>query len=131
MRNLLVVLGLICGFLLGLASALAQEEEAAHAGVVRISAQRAGAPAEVVGSGVVIRLEQGAAYVLTAAHVVEGASTLRVLFHPGTGSAYGATLVDIEGGNPQGLALLKVEGSLRAGGRACTAAGRRSRIEAR
>lgn len=93
--------------------ALAQDaNRAAKAGVVKITAQRSGAAAEV-GSGFVIRLEKGVAYVLTAAHVVESRRAVQVQFFQGSPQGLPATVVGLEGGkNPQGLALLKVEGSI-------------------
>ena len=93
--------------------ALAQDaNRAAKAGVVKITAQRSGAAAEV-GSGFVIRLEKGVAYVLTAAHVVEGRPAVQVQFFQGSLQGLPATVVGLEGGNnPQGLALLKIEGSI-------------------
>jgi len=119
----------VCLTLLCLGPALAQEaNRAARSGVVKISAQRSGAPA-VAGSGFVIRLQtdagKGVAYVLTAAHVAEGGGRLSVQFFSstGTGAVLPASLVGIEGANPQGLALLKVEGMLSAEVRALPLAG--------
>jgi S1-C subfamily serine protease len=77
------------------------------AGVVRVEAQVGGK--RRAGSGFVVRVEGDAAYVATAAHVVEGDPAPRVYFQPRPHRAAEARVLAQEGGDPRGLVLLLVE----------------------
>ena len=93
-------------------TALAQSapSQRAQAGVVRItSASPDGQPR--VGTGFVLALTDSTAYIITAAHVVEGDNGPGVEFLGQRGRIVEATVSSAEGGNPQGLALLSVEGT--------------------
>ena len=68
--------------------------------------------------GFVVRVEGNAAYVTTAAHVVEGNPDPRLYFRSRPHSPVEARVVAQEGGDPNGLALLRVDARLPAGVRA-------------
>ncbi len=99
-------------FLLGFSSAHAQSIEAQKAGVVKITAmidqQRR------IGTGFIVSLGDESAYILTASHVVEGA-TLTVNFYTNPDKAYIGTTRNMQGDNTKGLAVITVEGPLPEG----------------
>lgn len=78
-------------------------------GVVKIIAQDEGQQAKV-GTGVVVRLDKDAVYIVTATHVVEGDPKPTVTFSSQPQQPFVAQVVGIEGGDPQGLAALRVAG---------------------
>jgi Sulfatase-modifying factor enzyme 1/Trypsin-like peptidase domain len=80
-------------------------------GVVKITAQGEGQQAKV-GTGVIVRLDKDALYIVTAAHVVEGDSKPTVTFSSQPQRPFVAQVVGIEGGDPQGLAALRVAGPI-------------------
>lgn len=77
-------------------------------GIVKITTQAEGKTK--VGTGVVVRVEKDAAYIVTAAHVVEGDSKLTVTFSSQPQQPLVAQVVGMEGGDPHGLAALRVAG---------------------
>ncbi len=83
-------------------------------GVVKISAEFS--HGEKVGTGFLAAQGKKHWYVVTASHVVEGETeapnTIRVTFYTHQEEAYTAKVVKKEGGDPRGLALLKVAGDL-------------------
>jgi formylglycine-generating enzyme required for sulfatase activity len=98
---------------LGLGLAMPPALGATEAGVVRIEAQVRGKPR--FGSGFVVRADADGAYVVTAAHVVEGDSTPKLYFHSRPHRSIPARVLSLEGGDPRGLALLGVESTLPKG----------------
>jgi formylglycine-generating enzyme required for sulfatase activity len=70
------------------------------------------------GTGFIVSLRGGRAYLVTSAHVVEGDPSPSVVFAADADrNRYPAQVRDVEGGEPRGLALLSVEkppGGLRA-----------------
>lgn len=82
-------------------------------GVVRVTAQSEGL--HRTGTGFIVRLDKHAAYIVTAAHVVEGDSKPKVTFFTDTLHSYQTKIIGLEGGNPKGLAALFVEGQLPSG----------------
>ena len=107
----------LLAFALGLAGALhGQSVEDLKKGIVKITAQVEGKTQ--VGTGFVVRLEKGTAYVVTAAHVIEGDAKPQVAFHPRANEFVQATILGIEGGDPRGVALLAVKGNIPAETRA-------------
>lgn len=86
----------------------AQSVERLKAGVVRISAQFEGL--KRTGSGFIVRLENDAAFIVTASHVIEGDNHPRVEFFTRRNTWVTAETVRIEGGDPRGLAVLAVRG---------------------
>jgi len=64
------------------------------------------------GSGFFVRIEDHVAYVVTAAHVVEGDPHPKLYFRDPPHHATTARVLALEGGEPQGLALLLVESGL-------------------
>jgi len=97
-------------FALGV-SAHAQPLDAQKAGVVRITSQLDDLRRS--GTGFIVRLENDAAFILTASHVVEGDNTPRVEFFTRRNTTVPAEVLRIEGGDPRGLALLVVRGRER------------------
>lgn len=80
-------------------------------GVVKIEASPG--PDPETGSGIVVHLEAGRATILTATHVVEGAGKSVLVTFPGRPERrFTAELLQVEAEDPNGLALLAVEGEL-------------------
>jgi hypothetical protein len=62
------------------------------------------------GSGFVVAVRAGRAYLVTAAHVVEGDPNPAVVFAMDSDKRrYRASIRDVEGGDPRGLAVLEIE----------------------
>lgn len=97
----------------GLPQAIAQPIENVNPSVVKIVSQVNGKTK--VGTGLVIRLTQNAAYIVTASHVVEGDPSPKVEFYPQRNHSVSARIVGLEGGDDRGLAGLLVEGTLPRG----------------
>ncbi len=89
-------------------SATAQSLDAQKAGVVRIGSQSEGL--HRTGTGFIVRLEPDAAYIVTAAHVVEGDAQPQVEFFTRRNLSVPAQTLHVEAGDPGGLALLVVRG---------------------
>ena len=68
-----------------------------------------------VGTGLVVRVEQESAYIVTASHVVEGDPSPEVEFFTQRNRFASARIVGMEGGDDRGLAGLLVEGLLSPG----------------
>jgi len=90
----------------------AQTIDELKAGVVKITAtvdkqQR-------IGTGFIVRIEDDTAYIVTASHVVEGA-TLTINFFTNPDKGYGGITRNMQGANTKGLAVIKVQGPLPAG----------------
>jgi len=90
----------------------AQTIEDQKAGVVKITATAAGQ--QRVGTGFIVKIEDKTAYILTASHVVEGAA-LTVNFFTNPDKGYKGTTRNMQGGNPKGLAVIRVQGPLPEG----------------
>ena len=89
---------------------LAQDIAQVKKGVVKITAQVDGKTK--VGSGFIVRLDKEAAYIVTAAHVVEGDSKPTVTFFLNPQQPFVAQVAGTEGGDPQGLAAVRVAGPI-------------------
>jgi len=76
-------------------------------GVVKVTAQVDGKTK--IGTGFVVRIEKEAAYIVTAAHVIEGAQTVEVEFYTERNRQYSPRIISQESGDPQGLAVLLIE----------------------
>ncbi len=68
-----------------------------------------------IGTGLVVRVEQESAYIVTASHVVEGDPSPEVEFFTQRNRFASARIVGIEGGDDRGLAGLLVEGTIPSG----------------
>ena len=90
----------------------AQTIEELKAGVVKIKATVDKRPR--VGTGFIVKIEDDTAYIITASHVVEGAS-LAISFYPKPDKPYPGEMKAMDGGNPKGLAVVLVRGSLPKG----------------
>ena len=86
----------------------AQDIETLRAGVVKISSLSEGK--RKTGTGFIVKLEPNIAYIVTAAHVVEGDPAPQVEFFTRQNVSAKAEVRKIEGGDPQGLALIVVRG---------------------
>jgi len=91
----------------------AQTIDELKAGVVKIVARVGGH--ERIGTGFIVSLQANAAYIVTVSHVVEGDPNPQVAFFPEATKFLPARVVGVEGGNPNGLAALVVEGKLPEG----------------
>ena len=88
--------------------AFAQDMNVLKSGVVKITAQEDGR--RQTGSGFIIKLEPDEAMIVTASHVIEGASQVQVEFAQRRDRPVAAEVLQLEGGDPKGLALLRVRG---------------------
>jgi formylglycine-generating enzyme required for sulfatase activity len=96
------------------AAASAQEDlETALSAIVRISGTKDGST--VRGSGFVVGLAPGKATIVTASHVIEGLQQLEVTFAADPTERFPVdAFLGSETGNPHGLAVFQVRGSLPA-----------------
>jgi formylglycine-generating enzyme required for sulfatase activity len=78
-------------------------------GVVKITVS---SPSLKRGAGFVVARTANVTYIVTAAHVVERADKISVQFFPGELAPVTARTRHVEDGNPQGMALLAVSGSI-------------------
>jgi hypothetical protein len=85
-----------------------QSLERQKAAVVKLTAVSDGK--RKTGTGFIVRLDQDAAYILTASHVVEGDNDPEVEFFTRRNLPVQAQTARLEGGDPRGLALLIVRG---------------------
>lgn len=76
-------------------------------GVVKITATVGGK--HKVGSGIVLRVENHSAYIVTASHVIEGDPSPSVEFFSRRNHPIAARPIGLEGGDPRGLAGLIVD----------------------
>ena len=68
-----------------------------------------------IGTGFVVQVSPGSAYILTASHVVEGDLAPEITFHSSRAQSWPATIIGMDSGNPKGLATLLVKGDLPEG----------------
>ena len=107
-----IIAGSIFLITCGVTSAYGQTIEEFKSGVVKITATASGQ--HRIGTGFIVRIEDETAYIVTASHVVEGAS-LTVNFFTNPDKGYEGTTRNMQEDNAKGLAVLKVEGSLPEG----------------
>ncbi len=86
----------------------ADDVESLRTGVVKIMSSAEGK--NKTGAGFIVKLEPGVAYIVTAAHVVEGDATPQVEFFTRQNVRVKAEVRKIEGGDLRGLALMVVRG---------------------
>ena len=110
----LIAIGLV--FLIGVQSlSHAESIDDLKAGVVKITAT---VDSQVrIGTGFIVKVDVDTAYILTASHVVEGAS-LSVNFFSKPDVTYSGEVKGMDGGDPKGLAVVLVQASLPTGIRA-------------
>ena len=89
-----------------LSPAFGQDIESLKKGVVKITAEVEGK--RKLGTGFIIQKEGDVIYIVTASHVVEGARHIQVEFFIHRHRVFSAKVLDMEGGDPQGLAALLV-----------------------
>jgi formylglycine-generating enzyme required for sulfatase activity len=97
------------------AAAPAQEQglDRALSALVRISGERDGTP--VRGSGFVIALDRDKATVVTASHVIEGVQQIELAFAADLSESFPVqSVLGMDAGNPNGLAVVQVRGALPA-----------------
>jgi len=93
---------------------LPQDIEVLQKGVVKIAMTTLEGKRKI-GTGFIVRLGADVVYIVTASHVVEGARDIEVAFFIGRNRLIPAKVLDMEGGDPQGLAVLAVEGKIPTG----------------
>ena len=103
----LIAIGLVL-FVGDQSQCYAQSLEHLKAGVVKITATVDGQVR--IGTGFIIKIEDGTAYIVTASHVVEGA-TLTLNFFPKPDVKFSGVVKEMDGGNPKGLAVVLVKES--------------------
>src|SRR4029453_16380635 len=96
-----------CLLVFAAAPASAQDIDDLKSGIVKISAQQSGMGR--VGTGFIVRLQADAAFIVTAAHVVEGDPHPRVAFFPQSNQDYQPHILGIDAGDPRGAAGLIVK----------------------
>ena len=89
-----------------------QTLEDLKAGVVKITATVG--KQDRIGTGFIVTIEDETAYIVTASHVVEGAA-LTVNFYPKPDVPHPGKVKAMDGGDPKGLAVVLVQGSLPMG----------------
>ena len=95
------------------ASGQEQSLDTALSALVRISGTRDDTP--VRGSGFVVALDRDEATIVTASHVIEGVRNLEVAFAAELSESFPAqTVLGMELGDPNGLAVFQVRGTLPA-----------------
>ena len=94
-------------------AASAQDIDTLRSAIVKIVAQGEGV--RQIGTGFIVRLEPDIAYIATASHVVEDASNIQIEFFTQRNRSVEARILKREAGNPKGLAVLTVRGTLPAG----------------
>lgn len=105
-------LALISFLSIGLPLSHAQHIADIKAGVVKITASVDGN--RRIGTGFIVKIENKTAYIVTASHVVEGA-TLTVHFYPNPDIPYHGSVKAMDGGNSKGLAIITVHNDLPKG----------------
>lgn len=99
---------LVCALVCVIASAGgAQNIEQTQKGVVRIVATAADGTRRI-GTGFVVRATRDTAQIVTASHVVEGATQIEAQFFTQRTTPVAVRVIELEGGDPQGLAALSV-----------------------
>jgi len=86
----------------------AQDLDLVRRGVVKVVSKK---PGQIPATGIVVRTESRAAYVVTASHVVDGSDEIGVEFFSSR-RLYPARLLGREADDPDGLAALIVEGDV-------------------
>ncbi|HSA87676.1 MAG TPA: SUMF1/EgtB/PvdO family nonheme iron enzyme [Nitrospira sp.] len=89
----------------------AQDNDEFKRGVVKLVA-RGEEQQPKVGTGIVVRVDKDAAYIVTAAHVVEGDPKPTVTFYSHPQQPLVTQVVGIQGGDQHGLAALRVVGPI-------------------
>ena len=105
-----MLLTAVIAFVVVLASASigrAQNIDDLKKGVVKITAQVEGMTR--TGTGFIVRVEKDVAYIVTAAHVVQGDPQPRVTFFSQQETPYPGAVRNAEGGEERGMALLMVK----------------------
>jgi hypothetical protein len=82
-------------------------------GVVKIIATVGGQ--ERIGTGFVVKLENDAAWILTASHVIGGDPNPQITFYSERDKPRSGEIMGSESGNPKGLACILVEGDIPSG----------------
>ena len=98
----LVFLLLVLGSSLPLAQSVTDQK----AGVVKITATDGGQ--QRIGTGFIVAIEDEAAYIVTAAHVVAGA-TLTINFYPKADKDHEGIIRNMQGADTKDLAVVKVQ----------------------
>ena len=91
--------------------ALAEELRDLRAGVVKILSINKLEGKLRTGTGFIVRLEEQATYIVTAAHVTKGDPNPQVAFFPQANRFYPGKTLGTESGKEDGVAVLVVEGS--------------------
>jgi Tol biopolymer transport system component len=97
--------------LLNTIEAPAQKSENLKRGVVKITTTTF-EDRQRTGTGFIVRQETKALSIVTASHVVEGSREINVEFYSDRGRLYPGKVIGMEGGDPQGLAVLSVSGEI-------------------
>jgi Protein of unknown function (DUF1566)/Trypsin-like peptidase domain len=105
---------LLLVFLVFVPVSLPQDIESLQRGVVQVTATTLEGKRKV-GTGFIARLGPDVVYIVTASHVVEGSRDPAVEFFTQRARPIPAKIIGIEGGDPQGLAALSVEGKIPSG----------------
>ena len=103
---------LLLGFFV--TSSSAQDIEALKKGVVKITATTFKGKTKV-GTGFIVRQEKDAVYIVTVTHVVDEDPELNVEFFTLQHRQYSARVIKVDWEDPNGLAVLLVEGPIPSG----------------
>ena len=90
----------------------AQDLEALKNGVVKITSTTLEGKRKI-GTGIIVKVEEEEAYILTASHVVEGDVDPEIVFYSDKHHPFPGKVLHLEGGDPRGLAVLLVEAKMK------------------
>ncbi|OAI13787.1 MULTISPECIES: SUMF1/EgtB/PvdO family nonheme iron enzyme [Methylomonas] len=91
-------------------SAWAENYDALRAGIVKVTTTDGR-----IGTGFVVQIDGNNAYVVTASHVVEGEQNPALTLFQRQNDPLRGQVIHLEGGDPRGLALVKINGNLPSG----------------
>ncbi|WP_426994681.1 SUMF1/EgtB/PvdO family nonheme iron enzyme [Methylomonas sp. CM2] len=91
-------------------SAWAENYDALRAGIVKVTTTDGR-----IGTGFVVQIDGNNAYVVTASHVVEGEQNPALTLYQRQNDPLRGQVIHLEGGDPRGLALVKINGNLPSG----------------
>jgi formylglycine-generating enzyme required for sulfatase activity len=91
-------------------SAWAENYDALRAGIVKVTTTDGR-----IGTGFVVQIDGNNAYVVTASHVVEGEQNPALTLYQRQNDPLRGQVLHMEGGDPRGLALVKISGNLPSG----------------
>lgn len=88
-------------------SSSSEKVENLKTGVVKITSTNGGMTR--IGTGVIVKVKENSAFIITASHVVEGDPNPLLNFYTDPYHSFKSRVIGLEGGDPRGLAVLMLE----------------------